>query len=205
MVNKTLNKLVENGSVRSGATPSRVTAASRRSSYVGSQMKSARSYVTARSILSKIEKPKLEHTTGSVDEIKQISNVLSKIKETDRSGLESLISLLLENEALQNALNKNLVANNQDQIDFTQNKTVDDIISLGINFDQLIDVVNNMQVENLEPVTIQSPQFHRTAESFSYPNSKNCLQEVPDLDPSKGVNTMVMNSDNNYLKDLQTQ
>ena len=39
----------------------------------------------------------------------------------------------------------------------------------------------------------------------NYMTSKEIMQEGPDFDPKRGVNQMVLISDNNYLKDLQTQ
>ena len=59
---------------------------------------------------------------------------------------------MLESEALQAALNRSLEADNKEPIDFASNPTVDDFVVKGITFDQIIDIINTMQVEKLEPV-----------------------------------------------------
>jgi len=59
---------------------------------------------------------------------------------------------VLDNEPLQTALNKNLAAENKEVIDFSLKPSVDDLTAKGITFDKIIDLVNSLQVETLEPI-----------------------------------------------------
>jgi len=105
--------------------------------------------------------------------------------------------MLLADPNMQDCLNNHRTKLGLPVIDFTNLLTAEDLKPFNISYDQLLDSLNNLKIEDMET---ESPDGKWNA----YIEEK-VLAQARGFDEREGVNALVYEASHDYLKDMQTQ
>lgn len=131
--------------------------------------------------------------------VNNIIKTLGSIQKSDGSpsSFNNLLMMLLSDVNMQECLNNYRIKLGLPVIDFANVSTLEDLKPFNISYDQLLDSLNNLRIEEME---MDSPD----GKWNTYAEEK-ALAQARGFDEREGVNVLVYEASHDYLKDMQTQ
>ena len=80
-------------------------------------------------------------------------------------------------------------------IDFSTVTTLEDLAAFNITYDQLLDSLNSLKIEEIGPDSVKLTPYA----------AEKALAQARGFDEHEGVNALVYEASHDYLKDMQTQ
>jgi hypothetical protein len=105
--------------------------------------------------------------------------------------------MLLSDQNMQDCLNNHRTKLGLSVIDFSDLSTLEDLKPFNISYDQLLDALNNLKIEDVETEGADG-KWKGQAED-------KVLAQARGFDEHEGVNALVYEASHDYLKDMQTQ
>ena len=102
--------------------------------------------------------------------------------------------MLLSDSNMQDCLNSHRTKLGLTVIDFNNVKTLEDLAYFNISYDQLLDSLNSLKIEEELAETKWNPYL-----------AEKALAQARGFDEHEGVNALVYEASHDYLKDMQTQ
>ena len=103
--------------------------------------------------------------------------------------------MLLTDSNMQDCLNTHRSKLGLAVIDFSNVATLEDLAAFNISYDQLLDSLNTLKIEDVGPDSVKLTAYA----------AEKALAQARGFDEHEGVNALVYEASHDYLKDMQTQ